>query len=252
MSQFTWQYYYPAQWLDGLYAKISMGALWFEILKPLKDTSQCMSRADMQSRKIPRLLLFSGHDDTLTPLLISLGVWDQKWTPYASMLIIEVHVVIASSSQPPGEGNTIKTFPSDHAFRLLYNGNVLTTKINGCEEDLCDLNLLLNLIEPFTTNLEQKCRGESSTLLTTISQKLNTSVTVPVAIFVAVIFTLIGSALTALVLHQTKKRDAKIRKEAIRYEESLELHLDTHMDGFASVSRSPFTIDEENEEESNE
>lgn len=229
-----------------------MGALWDEILKPLKETSKCMSRADMQSRKIPRLLLFSGHDDTLTPLLISLGVWDQKWTPYASMLIIEVHVVIASSSQQLGDANNIMTFPSDHAFRLVYNGNVLTNKINGCEDDLCDLNILLNLIEPFTTNLEQKCRAETSTLLTTISQKLETPITVPVAIFVAVIFALIGSALTALVLHQTHKRDAKIRQEAIRYEESLELHLDTHMDGFATVSRSPFTIDEENEEEDNE
>ena len=41
-------------------------------------------------------------------------------------------------------------FESKSAFRLIYNGKVLTNEVPGCSEDLelCDVKFLLNRIEP--------------------------------------------------------------------------------------------------------
>lgn len=40
--------------------------------------------------KSSKLNIYSGHDDTVISLLVSLGIWDGVWPPYASMFIIEV------------------------------------------------------------------------------------------------------------------------------------------------------------------
>jgi len=42
---------------------------------------------------------------------------------------------------------------SDRAFRLIYNGQVITHLVQGCEENqhLCDLQVLLDTVEPFAT-----------------------------------------------------------------------------------------------------
>jgi hypothetical protein len=38
-----------------------------------------------------RLAIVSGHDDTISPLMASLGIWnDTMWPAYASMFLIEV------------------------------------------------------------------------------------------------------------------------------------------------------------------
>jgi len=76
-----------------------MGPLWYEILGKI-DPLQKLNVAGgssayfqkMAEQGIPRLALYSGHDSTLMPLLASMGsrVWDGDWTPYASMIIIEV------------------------------------------------------------------------------------------------------------------------------------------------------------------
>lgn len=65
-----------------------MGPMWAEMVAnilPIID-------ADDRTPPPNRLALFSGHDTTIMPLLISLGpnVWDGTWPPYASMMIIEV------------------------------------------------------------------------------------------------------------------------------------------------------------------
>ena len=49
--------------------------------------------ANVYSVNAPRLSIFSGHDDTLMPLLASLGpnLWNETdFPPYASMLLLEV------------------------------------------------------------------------------------------------------------------------------------------------------------------
>ena len=44
-------------------------------------------------------------------------------------------------------------FPSDFAFRLIYNGHVLTSRIACCPEDsdLCDADQLVDLVKPMAT-----------------------------------------------------------------------------------------------------
>lgn len=213
-----------------------MGPLWNEILTPVRRVKNCRSRADMQAQNIPRLLLFSGHDDTLTPLLISLGVWDQNWTAYASMLIIEVHVIKGGYS----------TFPSGHAFRLLYNGKVITDKITGCLDDLCDLDILLNLTEPFATTFNQSCTGDILPL--SFVQQLNTQVRVSVVVLIAVLFALFGAAVTALAINWSRSRDLQAAANDSPREISLQYGTN-RQDYFATVGRPPFTIDEEEEDE---
>lgn len=76
---------------DGAYAKLAMGPMWAEILANIEP----IIHADDRGPPPNRLALFSGHDTTILPLLISLGpdVWDGEWPPYASMMIIEVRIV---------------------------------------------------------------------------------------------------------------------------------------------------------------
>jgi len=66
-----------------------MGPLWAEIVEKIKLTSLRKSILDVGDQT-PRFVLYSGHDSTIMPLLASLGAKDMDWTPYASMLLIEV------------------------------------------------------------------------------------------------------------------------------------------------------------------
>ena len=83
----------PMQYKDGAYAKLGMGPMWAEILANIRPI---IGSYNEQDRPVPRnrLALFSGHDTSILPLLISLGpnVWDGEWPPYASMMIIEVRI----------------------------------------------------------------------------------------------------------------------------------------------------------------
>ena len=120
-----------------------MGPLLTEIMEILKPTKQCSTLQDMKDWNLPRLHLISGHDSTLMPILASFNVWDGRWTPYASMLIIESYALTTPREE----------IPSNHVFRLLYNGQVLTFKFPGCPPDseLCDLDVFLRYVEPFAT-----------------------------------------------------------------------------------------------------
>ena len=74
-------------------------------------------------------------------LLASLGedVWDGLvWPPYASMVLIELHEIL--------NNDTARV-----AFRLVYNGEVLTSQIPGCDSELCDTKILIDLVSPFAT-----------------------------------------------------------------------------------------------------
>lgn len=73
---------------EGEYSKLAMGPLWSEIL----DNIRAIINPDDRQPPPNRLALFSGHDTTILPLLVTLGpdVWDGQWPPYASMMIIEV------------------------------------------------------------------------------------------------------------------------------------------------------------------
>jgi len=128
---------------DSELSKMDMGPLWAEIVESKED-----------------LALFSGHDSTIYPLMMSLGekVWNATdFPPYGSMMLIELHDVIdKKSGAPPGE------FPSGKAFRLVYNGRVLTWLMDGCPENshLCDASIFLDRVTPFATRNDHGCGDE--------------------------------------------------------------------------------------------
>ena len=67
----------------------------------------------------------AAHDTLLMALLAALGVWDAQWPPYASMLVLEVYDVHDGA-----------------AFRLVYNGDVVTSRVEGCKAALCPIAAL--------------------------------------------------------------------------------------------------------------
>ena len=147
------QYGYNIQANNGEYSKLGMGPLWAEIMDGIypfidKDlSSSSTSSSDDDQNKKRTLSVIAGHDTTIMPLLVSLGqnVWDKQWAPYASMMIIEIHAINVDSLS----NRTI--YQSDYAFRLLYNGNVLTDKITGCYTnlELCDVQVLVRIVQEF-------------------------------------------------------------------------------------------------------
>ena len=78
-----------------------------------------------------KIVLYSGHDSTVTPLLINLGVHDRTgWTPYATRVVFELwrDTLLASSKQPDSIDNFY--------FRVLVNGKVVTSKMKFCGDAL--------------------------------------------------------------------------------------------------------------------
>lgn len=158
----TLKYSFHLKYKDALYAKLAMGPLWQEILTKMNGVSDIFKRQpdssvidlfdSMLLSGTPRLAIYSGHDTTLMPLLASLGddVWDGvQWTPYASMLVIEIHKVNVET--PDGIGPL--------AFRIIYNGEVITSRLDNClsDSELCNLDILFQLIGPFATNDREQC-----------------------------------------------------------------------------------------------
>lgn len=67
----------------------------------------------------PQVLVYSGHDVTVTPLLIALGVPLGSWPPYASRLVFE---------------QLRDTKRSRHYIRVLFNGADVTRKLRFCRK----------------------------------------------------------------------------------------------------------------------
>ena len=62
------------------------------------------------------------------------------------MVLIEIHEINATAHQPQQASTA---FPSGYAFRLIYNGEVLTSRMDGCDSDLCDSLVLVETVRPF-------------------------------------------------------------------------------------------------------
>jgi Histidine phosphatase superfamily (branch 2) len=124
---------------DAEFSKLAMAPLWNEIL----DQMEPHLKGDASANP---LAIWSGHDTTIMPLLASISpqlLDDDVWPPYASLVVIEIHAI---------KGDLAVHFPSRYAFRLLYNGQSLTEKINSCNEemDLCDASVLVDQIKRFS------------------------------------------------------------------------------------------------------
>ena len=97
-----------------------------------------------QHKSTLKFVLYSGHDSTVTPLLLNLGVHDRKrWTPYASRVAFELwrDTVVEPSKQLDSIDNFY--------FRVLVNGKVVTSKMKFCGDallkgELCPLKELVS------------------------------------------------------------------------------------------------------------
>jgi ubiquitin-like domain-containing CTD phosphatase 1 len=149
---------FPYRYNDAALAKLGMGPLWKEIMTNiLPITGASSNYTTFVPRTPPKLALFSGHDTTLMPILATLGrdVWaGTEWAPYASMILIELYEVDNASESE---------FASGFAFRLIYNGEVLTSRMDGCgsESELCDSQVLLDRVLPFAISEERDCASVS-------------------------------------------------------------------------------------------
>lgn len=108
-----------------------------------------------------RLLLYSGHDTVLAPLLAALGAFSTpgvcKWPPYASRIALELWRRDDSASE--------------EMVRVLFNGRVVTADIDGCgpgrragsaspqepRGEFCPLATLSQTLQSLTSEFVQAC-----------------------------------------------------------------------------------------------
>eukprot|EP00600_Ochromonadales_sp_CCMP1393_P004116 CAMPEP_0174993948 /NCGR_PEP_ID=MMETSP0004_2-20121128/23356_1 /TAXON_ID=420556 /ORGANISM="Ochromonas sp., Strain CCMP1393" /LENGTH=625 /DNA_ID=CAMNT_0016248115 /DNA_START=39 /DNA_END=1916 /DNA_ORIENTATION=- len=127
VEQIVRSYAYILQYNNSFYARTGIGHTVWRMREHLIGMINGSGR---------KFVLVSGHDSTLMPFLAAvLPNWDGDWSPYASMLVLEVYA--ASMNSPVGA--------SGYMFRIIYNGKVL--RLPGCEKDLCELAFLLDAFD---------------------------------------------------------------------------------------------------------
>jgi hypothetical protein len=85
--------------------------------------------------------LYSGHDNTLGPLLISLNVFDHLHPPVASTLVLELYEDVSKK----------------HYVRVVYNDKLLNIP-GGGENGLCEFNTFQKLAQTvIPTDYEKEC-----------------------------------------------------------------------------------------------
>jgi len=87
-----------------------------------------------------KMVLFSGHDTVLSPLLSMLGIHDWRWPPYASRLVFELWQDTSGVKHQPTDSNILSKF-GNYFIRVLYNGKDLTSKVKFCEGQIVDSQL---------------------------------------------------------------------------------------------------------------
>lgn len=88
-----------------------------------------------------KFVLYSGHDITLTPFLMLLGIFDGKWPPYASTLILELY----------SKKEKLKV----HYFlKIIYNGIDRTKDLKFCRGlDMCKFKYFEQFVNTHLENL---------------------------------------------------------------------------------------------------
>lgn len=164
LSEFSYlPFNYALMYNDAAYSKLAMGPMWVSILSNILPHIQPSYWKSIFpqlriNENAPKLALFSAHDTTIMSLMAALGklLWDETdWPPYASLLIIEIHQMTNFDTS---------LYPSERAIRLVYNGKVLTEKIDGCPAsiELCDISHFLKIVASVAT-IYRDCGEKEST-----------------------------------------------------------------------------------------
>ena len=116
------------------YSKLVSGPLRAEIMENIQTIVDSGGET-----YVPPFALFSSHDSTIMAILASMDMFDGKWPNYASMLVIEIHEINLDGRKDP------TLYSAEFGFRLIYDGNVITDKLQGCPigQEICDATKLL-------------------------------------------------------------------------------------------------------------
>ena len=117
-------------------------------LQTLSILSQMAQRYLDLLRNLPsakKLVLYSGHDTTVAPFLQILNVWDGKWPPYASNVIVEFYERKDSTEK------SLKGHIKASYFRVVYNGVALVPVKGFCRtllfnKELCPVSDLFRYV----------------------------------------------------------------------------------------------------------
>lgn len=113
--------------------RLSVGPFLYALQGNMLETA----RRSTDGTEPRKLFLYSTHDVTLIPLLIALGIFDQKWPPYAADITLELYQHKKSKGW---------------FTRLTYNGKEQVVK--GCSSALCPLDQFLNALSEFALSPE--------------------------------------------------------------------------------------------------
>lgn len=193
---------FPYRFNDAAFSKLSIGPLWAEIHANLAVAAD--KGAEVGS--FPAFALFSAHDSTILQLMSSLGplVFNATdFPPYASMMIIEIHEI--AGGFPDRD-----IFPSDILFRLIYNGRVLTTTIEGCDphSDLCDWGVLHEMLRNIATTAPD-CEPQKTAFGMDVAKNTALLAETPqgmLLLIVALISGLVGSLVTLWIARKNGSR----------------------------------------------
>jgi hypothetical protein len=104
------------------------------------------------------LVVYAGHDSTVVPLLVALGLWEDVWPPYAANLVLEL---------AEREGPVAGEEGERHFVRVLYNDEerVLWAKegdadVGGRWYSLREFSGRLRKLVPKDFEEECRCRHE--------------------------------------------------------------------------------------------
>jgi len=132
--QWSYTYAYPNVELGS---QTGIGFLIQDIYDAMKrSVAQLSSKADRQSTNYTNLVLYSGHDTTILPLLVAYRVDDGYLPHYASTLFWELFRL---------KDNSLRV-------RMVYNEKELS--IPGCDSVYCDYNTFLKITETLLPNLD--------------------------------------------------------------------------------------------------
>ncbi|XP_068700246.1 2-phosphoxylose phosphatase 1-like isoform X1 [Montipora foliosa] len=96
-----------------------------------------------RQKSMLKFVLYSGHDSTVVPLMLNLGVHDRKrWTPYATRVVFELWRDYRAKGLEA-------TSLDPYYFRVLVNGKVVTSKMKFCGDalfkgELCPVTELIS------------------------------------------------------------------------------------------------------------
>lgn len=138
VAEDTWQFNFHLSWpgFAELAVGTFVGELWQNMQAVMNEDAGTVPEPELEqapmsidARPPPtarRFWLYAGHDQgPQMPLLQALGVYDGVWTPYASLVSLELmNLTVAGQGQ-------------GYAVRMIYQGKVMQMK--GCSGVLCPI-----------------------------------------------------------------------------------------------------------------